>query len=144
MKKSIYISGLISAVLLTIGTSFKIQHLPGAGILLTVSIIFFALFFIPAALWNNYQNLKKNGYLYISIFLTLLICFATALFKIMHWPGAGILIIIGLIAPFVIFLPAYLVYYNKLPDKDITSLIAVLFLMVFVSVMADLLTVALS
>jgi hypothetical protein len=142
MKKLIYISGIIAAIVLTIGTSFKIQHWPGAGILLTISISFFTLFFIPAALLNNYQHEKKNAYLYISIFLTLLFSFAAALFKIQHWPGAGIMVIIALISPFVIFLPAYIVYYNKLANKEIINFIAVLFLLVFVAVMDALLTVA--
>jgi len=142
MKKLIYISGIIAAIVLTIGTSFKIQHWPGAGILLTISITFFTLFFIPAALLNNYQHEKKNAYLYISIFLTLLFSFAAALFKIQHWPGAGIMVVIALFSPFVIFLPAYIVYYNKLANKEIINFIAVLFLLVFVAVMYALLTVA--
>jgi hypothetical protein len=142
MKKIIYISGIISAIILTVGASFKIQHWPGAGVLLTISITFFALFFIPAALLNNYQHEKKNAYLYISIFVTLLFSFAAALFKVQHWPGAGILVVIALIVPFIIFLPAYITYYNKLTNKDITSFIAVLFLLVFVAVMDALLTVA--
>jgi hypothetical protein len=141
MKKLIYISGLISAVILTTGTSFKIEHWPGAGILLTVAIGFFALFFIPAALMNNYRQENKNAYLYISIFLTLLISFSAALFKIQHWPGAGSMVTVALITPFVIFLPAYIVYFNKSPNKDITKFIAVMFLLVFVGVMSALLSV---
>jgi hypothetical protein len=143
MKKSIYISGIVSAVLMTIGATFKIQHWPGAGIILMVSIFFFVTFFVPATLWNNYQHTRQHAYLYISIFLTLLICFATALFKIQHWPGAGILVLVGVIAPFLIFLPAYIVYYNKQTNKDITNLIAVLFLLVFVAVMDALLVISL-
>lgn len=143
MKKLIYISGLISAIVLTTGTSFKIEHWPGAGILLTVAICFFILFFVPAALINNYKQENKNAYLYISIFISLLISFSAALFKIMHWPGAGIFITIALVAPFAIFLPAYIVYFNKSPNKDITKFIAVMFLLVFVGVMDALLSVAL-
>lgn len=142
MKRLIYISGLISAIVLTTGTSFKIEHWPGAGILLTVAIGFFALFFVPAALMNNYKQVNKNAYLYISIFITLLINFSAALFKIQHWPGAGSMVTVALITPFVIFLPAYIVYFNKSPDKDITKFIAVMFLLVFVGVMSALLSVA--
>ena len=94
MKKLIYISGIISAYYITFGSSFKIQHWPGAGVLLSISITFFALFFIPAALLNNFKHEKKNAYLYISIFITLLINFAAALFKIhalarCRYPGYG-------------------------------------------------------
>ncbi len=132
MKNSIYISGLIGAVGLTLGAMFKIQHFPGAAILLAVFISFFTLVFLPFALWNNYKKEKKNAFLHICIFITLLICFGAALFKILHWPGAGILILAGLLAPFIIFLPAYIVYYNKQSNKDITHFIAILFLLVFV------------
>ena len=74
--------------------------------------------------------------------MTLLFSFAAALFKIQHWPGAGIMVVIALFSPFVIFLPAYIVYYNKLANKEIINFIAVLFLLVFVAVMYALLTVA--
>ncbi len=144
MKNSIYISGVISAVILTIGALFKINHLAGASILLMVSIAFFTLFFLPLALWNNYSKEKKDGYLYVSILITLIICFAAALFKILHWPGAGILITVGLIAPFIIFLPAYIYYYNKSTNKDITKLIAILFLLVFVGMMDAFLSLGVS
>jgi len=141
MNKVIYISGIVSAVLITIGTTFKIQHWPGAGVLLLISITFFTLFFVPAALLNKYNQEKKNAYLYLSIFVTLLISFSAALFKIMHWPGAGIMITVGLIAPFIFFLPAYIAYYNKSSNRDITKFIAVLFLLVFVAVMSALMSV---
>jgi uncharacterized membrane protein YhaH (DUF805 family) len=71
-----------------------------------------------------------------------LLSFSAALFKIQHWPGAGIIVTVALIAPFVTFLPAYIVYYNRSANKDITSFIAVLFLLVFVAVMDALLTIA--
>jgi len=144
MRNSIYTSGVISAILLTTGALFKIMHWPGGGILLMVSIAFFTLFFLPLALWNNYSKEKKNAYLYISILITLIICFGAALFKLMHWPGAGILITVGLIAPFIIFLPAYIYYYNKSANKDITRLIAILFLLVFVGLMDAFLSIVVS
>jgi len=144
MRNSIYISGVISAVGLTIGAMFKIQHWPASGILLTVFIVFFTLVFLPFALWNSYKKEKKNAFLYICIFITLFICFGAALFKISHWPGAGILILVGLLAPFIIFLPAYLVYYNKTANKDITNLIAILFLLVFAALMDAFLSIGVS
>jgi len=131
-------------MILTIGALFKIMHWTGASILLMVSIAFFTLFFLPLALWNNYSKEKKNAYLYISILITLIICFGAALFKIVHWPGAGILITVGLIAPFIIFLPAYIVYYSNQSNKDITHFIAILFLLVFVGLMDAFLAVNVS
>ena len=144
MKNSIYISGIISAIGLTVGALFKIQHWPASRILLTIFIIFFTLIFLPAALWNNFKKEKKNLFLYICIFITLVICFGAALFKILHWPGAGTLILVALLAPFIIFLPAYIFYYNKTTNKDITNFIAILFLLVFVALMDAFLAVGIS
>ncbi len=144
MKNTVYISGIFSAILLTSGAMFKINHMAGAGIILTISISFFILFFLPIALWSNYSKEKKNAYLYVSILITLGICFAAALFKIMHWPGAGILLPIGLLAPFIIFLPSYIYYFTKSTNKDITNLIAVLFFLVFVALMDAFLSLGVS
>jgi hypothetical protein len=144
MKNSIYISGIISAIGLTLGALFKIQHWPAAGILLTIFIIFFTLVFLPVALWNNFTKEKKNIFLFISIFITIVICFGAALFKILHWPGAGIVVLVALIAPFVIFLPAYIYYYTKTANKDITNFIAILFLLVFVALMDAFLAIGVS
>jgi hypothetical protein len=144
MKNSIYISGIISAIGLTVGALFKIQHWPASGILLTIFIIFFTLIFLPAALWNNFKKEKKNVFLYICIFFTIVICFGAALFKILHWPGAGIMVLVALLAPFIIFLPAYIFYYNKTTNKDITNFIAILFLLVFVALMDAFLAIGIS
>jgi hypothetical protein len=144
MKNSIYISGIISAIGLTVGALFKIQHWPASGFLLTIFIIFFTLIFLPAALWNNFKKGKKNVFLYICIFITIVICFGAALFKILHWPGAGIMVMVGLIAPFIIFLPTYIFYYNKTTNKDITNFIAILFLLVFVALMDAFLAIGIS
>lgn len=54
------------------------------------------------------------------------------------------MILIGMLAPFIIFLPAYIVYYNKTTNKDITNFIAILFLLVFVSLMDAFLAVGVS
>jgi hypothetical protein len=37
-----------------------------------------------------------------------------ALFKIMHWPGAGIFLMVALPFPFLVFLPVYLYVTSRL------------------------------
>ncbi len=118
MKKTIYISGIIIANLLLIGSIFKINHWPGANIALTLSLLALSFWFIPAALLNNYkaQKEKNKKWLYISTFISFFIVFVAALFKILHWPGAGLLILIGVPIPFLLFLPVYI--YHSIRDKE--------------------------
>ena len=41
MKQKIYLLGLISMLIIVSGTIFKINHWPGAGVLLTIGIVDF-------------------------------------------------------------------------------------------------------
>lgn len=144
MKNKIYIFGIVLLILFTIGALFKIMHWPGAGIVISVSMILFALVFSPMALVNAYRAEGKNAFIYIIGGITIAINFIGALFKIMHWPGAGIMLTIALVIPFILFLPAYLVYQSKKGSRNIKNLILVLFLLVYVSAMDALLALNVS
>jgi hypothetical protein len=135
MKNKIYIFGIVLLILFTIGAIFKINHFPGAGILISVSLILFSLVFCPMALVSAYRAERKHAFIYIIGGITIAINFVGALFKIMHWPGAGIMLTIGIIIPFILFLPAYLNYQGKKGVRNIKNLILVLFLLVYISAM---------
>ena len=122
MKKLIYISGVLCANLMLIGALLKVLHITGASLLLFVSILGFSTIFLPLALIYNYQNQeeKKYKWLHIVTYLVFSITFVGALFKILHWPYASVLMIIGIPLPFVLFLPVYL--YSTRKDKSIPLL----------------------
>src|SRR5512133_2112213 len=109
MKQKLYISGLVNLFVILAGTVFKLNHFPGAGILLTIGIVSFVLIFIPLALISSYRN-SENGskLLYIFTGITCFVVFTAMLFKIMHWPFAGIALTIALPFPFVVFLPVFI------------------------------------
>lgn len=56
MKKLAYISGVMTSMMALLGMLFKIQHWPGAGILLTIGIAGFALIFIPSYAKYKYDK----------------------------------------------------------------------------------------
>src|SRR4030042_3265687 len=85
----------------------------------------------------------KNS-IYISGIISAIGLTVGALFKILPWPGAGIMVLVALLAPFIIFLPAYIFYYNKTTNKDITNFIAILFLLFFVALMDAFLAIGVS
>ncbi|MBN2519157.1 MAG: hypothetical protein JXB17_01525 [Bacteroidales bacterium] len=112
MKKTMKISGIISIALLMFGSLFKIQHWPGAGIMLTLGFFILCILFLPSA---NYMMHRENRdrsliLLFISVLLGSLGFFSGILFKIQHWPGAGLLLTIGIGLLCILFLPLLLRY----------------------------------
>jgi hypothetical protein len=135
MKNKLYIFGILLLILFTIGAIFKINHLAGAGIMISASLILFSVVFCPMALVSAYRAERNHAFIYIIGGITIAINFVGALFKIMHWSGAGIMLTIGIIIPFILFLPAYLIYQGKKGARSIKNLILVLFLLVYISAM---------
>ena len=144
MKNKIYIFGIVLIILFTIGAIFKMNHWFGAGVVISVSLILFSLVFCPMALISAYRTEKKHAFIYVIGGITIAINFVGALFKIMHWPGAGIMLTIAIILPFILFLPAYLIYQGKKGARNIKNLILVLFLLVYISAMDALMALNVS
>lgn len=146
MKKFIYISGIASAIFMFLGAMFKVQHWPGANLFLIVSVLIFCVVFLPFALLSSYRSDtgKKYGFLYIVSYVVFFIVFVSALFKILHWPGAGTLLIIGIPLPFVLFLPVYFIQTRKDKNYSIVNFIGIIFGMIFLAVFSALLSLNVS
>ncbi|MBN2519156.1 MAG: hypothetical protein JXB17_01520, partial [Bacteroidales bacterium] len=145
MKNKIYYIGLIACVSIITGCIFKIMHWPGAGIILTISILLLSLIFLPIAFISSYKNSgKKRKWLFIAAFLTLFVDFTGALFKIMHWPGAGIFLTVGMLLPVILFLPVYLYHHYREKEESLKNFMYIIFFLVYYSVMSALLALNVS
>ena len=111
MKNFTYLFGLTSAIITIVGSLFKKMHWPGAGILITVGLVLIVLVFLPLYFITNYreQAEKKNPIYAIVGYLTLALLLAGAVFKIMHWPGAGKMIYASIGFLLIGFVPLYVV-----------------------------------
>jgi hypothetical protein len=141
MKQKIYILGIVSAMVLITGTMFKVQHWPGAGVMISAGTVLLLTLFLPAALINHYRvnGNKQYKLLYITTYVTCFIVFTAMLFKIQHWPFAGYAVLIGVPFPFVVFLPVWLYETSKIKNFDINNTIYILFLLALQSVFSVLL-----
>jgi len=146
MKQKIYIFGILNVILILTGTTFKINHWPGAGIMLTLGLVVLVLVFIPMSLINNFkaEKLKQNLPLYIVTFITCFLVFTAMLFKIQHWPFAGILMLIALPFPYIVFLPVFLFVTSKDKNFSIYNVVFVLSLLALNSVFSVLLALNVS
>jgi hypothetical protein len=117
MKSIMRISGIIAPVLLAVAALFKVQHWPGAGWLMALGFFLLCVFFLPSAIYVLYkENKGKRFFLYLFGFLSFFLLMAGILFKVQHWPGAGILLTIGIVAIVFLFLPTFL--YVKIKDSE--------------------------
>lgn len=111
MKTTMKITGNISLAMLGIGTIFKIMHWPGAGVLLVFGFFVLCAIFFPMAVHTNYKKSEKkqNLFLHVAILVGGVFFMAGVLFKIMHWPGASPLLLIGYLVLLCLYLPTLLV-----------------------------------
>jgi hypothetical protein len=102
------IVGAISASLVNLGITFKFQHWPGAGPMLVLGLVSFALIFMPLLLKErSRQESSEKRTLMNTAGATGLTLFSLGLlFKIMHWPGGAIMLGLSLLFLFAgYFLP---------------------------------------
>jgi hypothetical protein len=146
MKQKIYIFGVVTALIVFIGTIFKISHFPGANILLTSGLLTLVLIFIPTALINHYnaQEPRQKKALYIVTWLTCFLVFTSMLFKILHWPFASILLLVALPFPYVVFLPVFLGVTSKNKNFNIYNVVFVLSLLALNSVVSSMIALNVS
>lgn len=91
--------GVISVIVLFIGIIFKMYHWHGAGPIVSLSSLALIVFFITylfigvKALSTGIE--KASG---ISAGVAMCLTLAAFLFKVQHWPGTGILILVSLLA----------------------------------------------
>jgi uncharacterized protein with PQ loop repeat len=111
MKNAMKISGVAGTILFGFAAMFKIQHWPGAGVMMTLGALILAFIFLPSTLsvlWKETHNRKKL-FMFISAFLTGACFIAGTLFKIQHWPGAGYILTLGTLSGLFLFIPSLLV-----------------------------------
>lgn len=146
MRQKIYTLGLVITSVIFLGALLKINHWPGGGQLLILGVVTLVMVFLPLALGNHYRadGGKKNLPLYIVTWITCFVVFGGMLFKMMHWPGAGIALLIALPFPYVVFLPVFLAVTSKDRNFSIYNTVAVLFLLAGTSISSALLALNVS
>lgn len=108
MKKTMKISGIAGTAMLGIAALFKIMHWPLAGILCILGGITLAFVFMPSALTVLWKETKSRNkiFLYVTAFLASMFFIAGVVFKIQHWPLAGILLSLAALTGVFLFIPA--------------------------------------
>lgn len=115
MKNTMKTSAIAGTIMFGLASLFKIQHWPLAGILMTAGAILLAFVFLPTALgvlWKETHN-KNRIFLFVSGFIAGAFLIVGALFKVQHWPLAGIMLSASVLSGVFLFFPALLITIFK-------------------------------
>ena len=124
MNSTMKISGYVSSMLILIGSFFKFQHWPGANVMIVVGVFFLATLFLPLLFILKFKSTEENNrsiVLSIIGFISSLLICVGILFRILHWPGARIMIIIGCVLLLLGYLPIYILSIYKNTTNKINA-----------------------
>ena len=131
MKTITTSSGIVAALLMSAGILFKYMHWPGASLFLVLGITLTSLIFMPLLfIFRSKTSTTTRDKLLLGSGVSLGIVLSLhILFKIMHWPGANLLLNIINIALFI-FIPVYFFTgYRNEQTRSNTVLMTVLMIL---------------
>ena len=117
MKKLTLSLGYISVFMVFAAAIFKINHWPGAGVLIVLGGFIFALIYGPL-LFSMRNKIGVTGlqkFLNLWVLILMILIPTGFVFKMMHWPGGGIGVMISNIA-LISFIPLMIIH--AVTEKD--------------------------
>lgn len=119
MRIVLTILGFFSLLPIIIGSLFKMQHWPGAGIMIVFGTSLFASFFCLFYLVYRIKERKSGLELVEALFLSASMSVTSIgmMFRVQHWPGAGVMLVFGLTLFAFAGVPIILVSYAALKEN---------------------------
>lgn len=139
MKKFMYILGTIAPTLMIIGAIFKVQHWPGASVLIVLGSFLLGAVYLPVFAMVSMRDTRKkekrvNKTLYVTGVISGFIFITGVLFKIMHWPGAGIALTLSVLLIVVLFIPVLVTHALKDKENQVQNFSILIFLLAMMAV----------
>ncbi|MBP9151000.1 MAG: hypothetical protein KBF73_01820 [Flavobacteriales bacterium] len=122
MKKLTFGFGLTSTFLLLAGTIFKLMHWPGANVMVLLGTGLLVLGYLPLILAHKLkESPRSEALLHITGFVGLTMTSVGVLFKILHWPGAAVMLLGGMAILAFGYVPIYFFKrYKTSVNKPVT------------------------
>jgi hypothetical protein len=118
-KLILFISAFIAGVAFIFGMLFKIQHWPGANIVILAGLVTGAFLFVPSVLFQLFgdNEKKQKRSVYVIGALSIVVYAAGFWFRILHWPMASTFLFLGAFVLFFIALP----WFTRIQWKNETN-----------------------
>lgn len=131
----LYITGFIGGLIFITSILFKVMHWPGGAWLILSGLGILTLILIPMIIFKQVKKSKLNTSVYLIGLISLMIVLTGLLFKVMHWPGAGILLSVGGTIMILAFVPLFYITEIKNSEKPrvdfIFGIVALTFFIIF-------------
>lgn len=126
MKKIMMGSGVVSVALLTTGIALKFLHLPGAAVVLFTGAILLSFLFLPVLFLLKMKERQRTADRFILGFgaISAILVSTGILFKMMHWPGANVMIMSSLGVLLLLFLPVYFFTGIRMPERKVNTIVS--------------------
>ncbi len=139
MKKFMYILGTIAPSMLIVGAIFKLQHWPGASVLITLGTFLLAAVYLPVFAMVSIRDTRKKGKkvnkaLYITGVISGFVFLTGVLFKIMHWPGAGMALSFSVLFTVVVFIPVLVTHAIRDKENQLQNFSILIFILAMMAV----------
>lgn len=125
MKKTMNTVGMIASIGIVLGAIFRFQHWPGANVMLVLGVILFSFVFLPIMFTLKLRESKEKRdklILFVGCATGVLFIIAS-MFKLMHWPGANVLLGSAALCLFFIFVPMYLFTGLRNADTKVNTVV---------------------
>jgi len=139
MKKFMYILGTIAPSTLIVGALFKLMHWPGASVLITLGTFLLAAVYLPIFAMVNIRDTRKKGKrvnkaLYITGVISGFIFLTGILFKVNHWPGAGVSLSFSVVFMVVVFIPILVIHALRDKENQLQNFSILIFILAMMAV----------
>ena len=126
MKKTMLVSGIVSASLLTIGIILKFLHMPGAAVGIVLGIGLVSFLFLPLLFLLKIKEKRETKDKFLIGFGTLsaILMSIAILFKIQFWPGANMMAVVSLLILLLLFLPVYFFTGIRNPETKVNTVVS--------------------
>jgi len=115
----IYFTAMIGGLAIIFAVLLKVVHWPGANILFLTGYSSLGLLFVPLLVYNLLKTTSdaalKQIYIVGAVFF--FFCLAGGLFKLLHYPGAMVMLVIGSLGFTAVFFPMYVLKTFKVDIK---------------------------
>lgn len=125
MKKTMNTVGMIASIGIVLGAIFRFQHWPGANVMLLLGVILFSFVFLPIMFTLKLRESKERRdklVLFVGCSVAILFIIGS-LFKLLHWPGANVLLGSAAVCLFFVFVPMYLFTGLRNADTKVNTIV---------------------
>jgi hypothetical protein len=142
----INLTAFTGGTIFILGVLFKVMHWPGSSPLLILGSFTLLGIFTPLLLFSTIREQipSKKKIIYTIGALGIIMFGSAILFKIMHWPGTGPLLILGSFLLIVLFIPLYTNMQIKANKMNPGQFVFVITLSMYAVVLTSLLTMNIS